>query len=102
MELKYTTPVPEETQLEGFNRTFMELKCQTLTASIDFPGFQSYLYGIEIIDRACDNSNEQQFQSYLYGIEMKLMLLVVGTIASFNRTFMELKCYCQSNFRYRL
>ena len=36
--------------ITGFNRTFMELKFSQLGGSNESLQFQSYLYGIEIID----------------------------------------------------
>ena len=53
--------------------------------------FQSYLYGIEILEQCKHFITLRRFQSYLYGIEITANLKGDKGRKSFNRTFMELK-----------
>ena len=93
MELKSTSTTIEEAGRCRFNRTFMELKYISEDLKTFTNWFQSYLYGIEIRVSSDGGGEIITFQSYLYGIEIQNMVWDVTHEYSFNRTFMELKCF---------
>ena len=108
--------------MSRFNRTFMELKLKKLLLFLLLSiSFQSYLYGIEILEQILKDQHHQRVSivplwNWNHGFVKRILLILQVSIVplwnwntwevvqircntnSFNRTFMELKSDSKSYY----